>query len=41
MDRVEPFDMTPDEEADIEAWRQKVKGFTHANQERAIDSLFE
>src|SRR5262249_44529222 len=25
MDRVEPFEMTPEEEAELVAWRQKVK----------------
>jgi hypothetical protein len=27
MERVEPFDMTPAEEADIEAWRDWPRGF--------------
>lgn len=41
MDRVEPFDMTPAEEADIEAWRQTIKEYTLANQVKRIDGLFE
>ncbi|MBI1830390.1 MAG: hypothetical protein HYR84_02955 [Planctomycetes bacterium] len=41
MDRVEPFDMTLEEEAEIEAWRQKVKEYTLANQDRRIEGLFE
>jgi hypothetical protein len=41
MDRVEPFDMTPAEEADIESWWQKVSQHTLVNQDSAIDGLFE
>jgi hypothetical protein len=41
MNRVEPFDVTPAEEAEIEAWRQKVKEHTVAKQVSATDSLFE
>ena len=41
MDRVEPFDMTPEEEADVAAWRQKVKEYTLANQDKAIKGVFE
>ena len=41
MDRVEPFDMTPAEEADIEAWRQQVREYTLANQDSATEGIFE
>ena len=41
MDRVEPFDITPTEEANIEAWRQQVREYTFANQNRATESIFE
>src|SRR6185295_4416390 len=41
MDRVEPFEMTPAEEAEIAAWRQKVKDYTIANQDDRIEGLFE
>jgi hypothetical protein len=41
MDRVEPFEMTPAEEEEIESWRQKVKEYTLANQDKATDGLFE
>lgn len=41
MDRVEPFDMTPAEEAEIEAWRQNVKDYTLTHQKRRIEGLFE
>ncbi len=41
MERVEPFEMTPEEEADLEAWRQKVKEYTLAHQDEAMEGLFE
>ena len=41
MDSVEPFDMSPAEEADTQAWRQKVKEYTLANQDKAVEGLFE
>lgn len=41
MDRVEPFDMTPTEEADTLAWREKVKDYSLANQDRRVHGLFE
>lgn len=41
MERVEPFEMTPEEEADLEAWREKVKQYTISQQDRAIEGLFE
>jgi hypothetical protein len=41
MERVEPFDLTAEEEADIESWRQKIKEYTLANQNKAIEGLFE
>jgi hypothetical protein len=41
MDRVEPFDLTPAEEAEVDGWRQKVKNYTFANQEKRIEGLFE
>jgi hypothetical protein len=41
MERVEPFDLTPAEEVEIEAWRRKVKAYTLANQDKAIEGLFE
>jgi hypothetical protein len=41
MHRVEPFDMTAAEEVEIEAWRQKVKEYTLANQDKAVEGLFE
>ena len=40
MERVEPFDMTAAEEADTSAWRLKVKEYTLANQDSAIEGLF-
>jgi hypothetical protein len=41
MDLVEPFAMTPAEEAELAGWRQKVKDYTLAHQDKAIDGLFE
>jgi hypothetical protein len=41
MEDVEPFDQTAEEEADTEAWRQKIKEHTLANQVKAIEGLFE
>jgi hypothetical protein len=41
MQEVEPFEMTAAEEAELRAWRQKVKEFTLANQEKVIEGLFE
>ena len=42
MDQIEPFEMTPEEEADWLAWRGKIKDYELANFERRIeDSLNE
>ena len=41
MDRVEPFDMTPAEEADTLAWREKVKDYGLVKQEERAHELFE
>ena len=40
IEALEPFDMTPDEESDIAAWRQKTKEYTIAKQAATIDGLF-
>ena len=40
MDDCEPVVMTPEEEADIEAWRQKIKEYTIAKMNKDIDELF-
>ncbi len=40
MDQVEPLELTPEEEADIAAWRQKVKDYTIAHMNDGIDGLF-
>ena len=40
-DAMEPLEMTPEEEADIAAWRQKVKEYTIAHMNDGIDGLFE
>jgi hypothetical protein len=41
MNQVEPFEMTPAEEADLAAWRKQVKDYTLAHQDKAIEGLFE
>ena len=40
MDKVEPFEMTDEERAAIEAWRQKVKEYTIAHMHEGIEELF-
>jgi hypothetical protein len=40
-DSLEPLVFTPEEEADIAAWRQKIKEHTTATMHRSIDGLFE
>jgi hypothetical protein len=41
MDKAEALETSAVEEADIEAWRQKVKDHTLAHQDRAIKGVFE
>jgi hypothetical protein len=41
IDRLEPLEITPAEEADSLAWRQQVKEYTLAQQEERIPRLFE
>ncbi len=41
MERVEPFEMSAAEEAEIAAWRQKVKEYTLVKQKEAGEGLFE
>jgi len=41
MDRVEPFELTPEEVAEIESWRLRVKQHTLVTQNTVIDGLFE
>lgn len=40
MAKMEPFDMTPEEEAAIEAGRQQRKAYTLANMNKSIEGLF-
>src|SRR5437763_1350061 len=40
-DSLEPLIFTPDEEAGIAAWRQRVKEYTIANMEKNVEGLFE
>jgi hypothetical protein len=40
-DSLEPLIFTPEEEADMAAWRQKVKEYTIANMHKHIEGLFE
>ena len=39
-DSLEPLIFTPEEEAEIAAWRKKVKDYTIANMHQRIDGLF-
>jgi hypothetical protein len=41
MDRIEPFDMTAEEEAEVEKWRERVKQYTLAKQDSVLEGLFE
>ncbi len=38
---LEPLEFTPEEEADIAAWRRTVKEYTIANVNKGIERLFE
>jgi hypothetical protein len=40
-DSLEPLIFTPDEEADLAAWRKRVKEYTIANMEKNVEGLFE
>ena len=40
-DSLEPLIFTPEEEADMAAWRQKVKEHTIANMHKHVEGLFE
>ncbi len=40
-DSLEPLIFTSEEEADIAAWRQKVRDYTIANSPRSLEGLFE
>ncbi len=39
-DSLEPLEFTPEEEADLAAWRQKVKDYTIANMGKGIGEMF-
>jgi hypothetical protein len=40
MDQFDAIEMTPEEEADIAAWRQRIKEYTIAHMNDGIDELF-
>ena len=40
MDRVEPFDMSAEDTADLEAWERKVNDYTVANMDKGIEDVF-
>jgi hypothetical protein len=40
MEKVQPFEMTPEEEAAIEAHRQRNKAYTIANMHKGMEELF-
>jgi hypothetical protein len=39
-DSLEPLEFTPDEEADIAAWRQRVREYTIVNMDKSVENLF-
>jgi len=41
MDQIEPFEMTPQEEVDWLAGRQRIKEYTIGNMSKRIEGLFE
>jgi len=40
FDSLEPVELTLAEEADLKAWRQRVKEYTIANMDKDIEGLF-
>ena len=40
MDRIEPFDISPEEEAKAAAWEKKVNEYTIANTDKGLEDLF-
>ncbi len=40
MDKVEPFDLTAQEQADLDAWERRVQGYTIANMEKGLEEVF-
>jgi hypothetical protein len=40
-DSLQPLQMAPEEEADLDAWRQKIKEFTIANMHKDVDGIFQ
>lgn len=40
MENIQPFEMTPEEEAEIEAGRQRRKEYTIAHMDEGIEDLF-
>ncbi len=40
MEKIEPFEMTPQEEAEIEAGRKRSKDYTVATMHKDIEELF-
>ncbi len=41
MDQQQPLELTPEEEAELAAWRQKIKEYTIAHGRQRIEGLFE
>jgi len=40
MEKVEPFDMTDAERADLDAWERKVNDYSIANMDKGIEGVF-
>lgn len=40
MDKVEPFDLSAEEAADLDTWERQVKDYTIANMDKGIEDVF-
>jgi hypothetical protein len=40
MDRIEPFDISPEEEVEAAAWEKKVNAYAIANTDKGLEDLF-
>jgi hypothetical protein len=40
MDKIEPFDMSPEEEAAAAAWEQEVNAYAIANTDKGLEDVF-
>jgi hypothetical protein len=40
MEKVEAFDLTAEEAADLEAWERKIKEYSIANMDKGLEDVF-